>query len=248
MPLGPAGRIEAGELQAQANQGLIRSVEERPAIGDRLELDGLDRPGGAARRRAGYTLVTTHGALVKILRLADARVLLWARERRARGGEPFEVSKVVSGPIQGLCPTAPRCPAELASVGPFGRVPSWIDPHEPPRGACAYGFGSRGECLRHRNQSALESALFSPDEARRAVRLLEAMGFSVEEEAIDPGHARGRILLAHGGIGPAHQVRLLSAPGLGSLVLVREVEAAAQRRPKQQRRRRLRVLPVGGQS
>lgn len=185
---------------------------------------------------------------MKILRLADARVLLWARERRARGGEPFEVSKVVSGPLQGLCPTAPRCPAELTSAGPFARVSSWIDPHEPPHGACAYGFGNRGECLRHRNRSALESALLSPDEARRAVRLLEAMGFSVEEESIDPGQARARILLAHGGIGPAHQVRLLSAPGLGSRVLVREVEGALRRRAKPQRARRLRVLPVGGQS
>ncbi len=177
---------------------------------------------------------------MKVLRLADARVLLWAQDRE---GEPFEVSRMVTAALQPLCPTAPRCPREVEEAGPFGRPPAWIDPHEEPIGPCAYRFHTRGECLRHRNQAALEAALLGPDEAGRARRLLEAMGYRVREEALDPARLRSRILLAHGAVGPTHQVRLLNAPGLGSLVLVREGPC---QRAKPHRPRCLRVLPVGG--
>ena len=95
-------------------------------------------------------------------------MLLWARRD---GGDPFEVSKVVTQPLQPRCPSAPRCPTE---VGVFQTDhPAWIDPTEPPLDACAYEFSVRGECLRRRNQLALQCALFKPNEVQLTKRLLE---------------------------------------------------------------------------
>lgn len=185
---------------------------------------------------------------MKILRLAQARVLLWAFSRGDSGsdspetdlwGEPFEVSKVVEGPLQERCSSAPRCPDEPEeSLNGL-----WIDPNERPHGSCAYDFQRRGQCLRHRNQVALESALFRPDEIPLTRRLLESLGFTVREEAIDPTQQPVRILKAHGSVTPAsHQVRLLRSPSAGGIVLVREV-GSQQRRPAS--RRCLRVLAGG---
>lgn len=180
---------------------------------------------------------------MKVLRLTQARVLLWARrpqverERSApRSDSAFEVSKVVTRPLQPACSSAPRCPDEEGR-SPFARQrASWIDPSEPPHGSCPYAFAVRGECLRHRNQLALEAALFLPAEARRVRRLLEALGYQVEEEELEPSRAETRILKAHGCVGAHHEARLLQSPGVGSVVLVRELPRAAGPR--------MRSLPV----
>ena len=98
---------------------------------------------------------------MKILRLAQARLLLWAKEPPNLA--PFEVSKIVSQSLQPSCPTAPHCPEEELGRSLFSApAPGWVDPAEPPLGGCPYSFGLRGECLHHRNQLALESALFAP--------------------------------------------------------------------------------------
>jgi hypothetical protein len=154
---------------------------------------------------------------VKILQLARSRVLLWARER---GHDvPFEVSKVVGVPLQGRCATAPRCPGQAEEdEGEDG----WIDPDESAARDCPYAFSTRGDCLSHRNQRALEAALFRPGEVVLTRRLLEALGFEVESEPIEP-LAGSRVLIAHGAIGPSCQVRLLRSPGAGQIVLVRDV-------------------------
>lgn len=175
---------------------------------------------------------------MKLLRLAEARVLLWARERN---GDTFEVSRVVTSPVQELCPTAPRCPHEVEGLGLFEAPSPWIDPGQRPSPLCPYSFALRGECLRHRNQMALELALLRPDEAARVQRLLEALGYGVQSEAVDPSCGRPRVLRAHAA-GPAtRDVRVVSAPGLGALVLVRDRDAVV--RPGALGR--LRVLPVG---
>lgn len=175
---------------------------------------------------------------MKVLQLAGARVLLWARERNE---EPFEVSKIVSYPVQPRCPSAPRCPGEAPETPFENRRPAWVDPTQPPAGRCPYAFEVRGECLQHRNQVALELALFRPGEVPLTRSLLEAVGYSVEEESIDPTQEPSRILRAHGHVGPNHQVRLFRSPSAGSIVLVRELCASSRRS-----RRRLRVLPAGG--
>ena len=189
----------------------------------------------------GNLIRVFYEACVKVLRLAQARVLLWAfsRGNSSEGDQPFEVSKVVDGPLQARCASAPRCPDEpeesLSGL--------WIDPNERPHGSCAYDFQRRGQCLRHRNQIALELALFRPDEVPLTRRLLESLGFTVREEAIDPTQHPVRILKAHGSVTPAsHQVRLLRSPSAGGIVLVREV-GSQQRRPAS--RRCLRVLAGG---
>jgi hypothetical protein len=51
--------------------------------------------------------------------------------------------------------------------------------------------------------------------------LLEAVGFEVHEEPVDPV-AETTILLAHGHLGPAYEVRLMHSPVAGPIVLVRE--------------------------
>ena len=155
---------------------------------------------------------------MKILQLARARVRLWAG-RRAEA--PFEVTKVVGQPLQPLCSTAPRCPSPDDEHFSFRASFSWIDPLEAPAHECPYRFESRGDCLSHRNQLALEAALFDPHELDLTRRLLEAVGFEVHEEPVDPV-AETTILLAHGHLGPAYEVRLMHSPVAGPIVLVRE--------------------------
>lgn len=172
---------------------------------------------------------------MKILRLARSRVLLWAWERAS--DVPFEVSKVVHQPLQPRCPTAPRCPDEVLESPdgwPAGKAAPakpaaslWLDPAERPKGACAYRFDSRGECLGARNQLALEAALFLPTEVVLTRRLLEALGYRVDEESLDTTTPDPRILEAHGPIGPRHQVKLLRSPSAGQVVLVRRLPVAA---------------------
>lgn len=178
---------------------------------------------------------------MKILRLTRSRTLLWAHER---GSDlPYEVSKVVQQPLQPRCPTAPRCPDEAAdtSTKRAARGSLWLDPQERPVGTCAYAFATRGECLRTRNQLALEAALFRPGEVLLTRRLLEALGYTVEEEAVDTTSADPRILDAHGPIGARHQVRLHRSPSAGQVVLVRRLpKSAAQRREPL-----MTVLPAG---
>lgn len=171
---------------------------------------------------------------MKILRLTQSRILLWAHERGS--DVPYEVSKVVQQPLQPRCPTAPRCPDEAASSPATlkGKGSLWLDPQERPRGSCAYTFGTRGECLQTRNQLALEAALFKPGEVLLTRRLLEALGFTVEEEAVDTTRDP-RILEAHGPIGQRHQVRLLRSPSAGQIVLVRRLPTPAAQRGEPRR-------------
>lgn len=138
----------------------------------------------------------------------------------------------------------PRCPAELEGLGPFERPAPWIDPGAQPRGSCPYSFAVRGDCLRHRNERALEAALLQPAQATRVSRLLEALGYVVEAEPVDPGRRRPRILKAHSA-GPSgrRDVRVVSAPGVGALVLVRDRAGDAGHPVGSERR--LRVLPLG---
>lgn len=166
---------------------------------------------------------------MKILRLAQSRTLLWAHERGS--DTPYEVSKVVQQALQPRCPTAPRCPEEAARSPNAMRTKGsvWLDPSERPQGHCAYSFGTRGECLAARNQLALEAALFRPNEVLLTRRLLEALGYRVEEEPVDPTRDT-RILEAHGPISARHQVRLLRSPSAGQIVLVRKLPAATPRR------------------
>lgn len=170
---------------------------------------------------------------MKILRLAQSRVLLWASERGS--DVPFEVSKVVNQPLQPKCPTAPRCPGEVmqaadgwpagskADAPPKTGGALWLDPAERPRGSCAYHFEVRGDCLQTRNQLALEAALFRPSEVVLTKRLLEALGYRVDEETLDTTKSDPRILDAHGPIGARHQVKLMRSPSAGQVVLVRRL-------------------------
>lgn len=154
----------------------------------------------------------------RILPLATARVLLWAHDEASDQG--FEVSKAVTRPLQARCTSAPSCPSE--PFDPFSG-PAWIDPDEPPLDPCPYGFRRRGQCLLHRNREALEAALFQIGEARRAARLLTALGYAVREEAIDPlgGARETRILWAHSALHDGDEVRVLPGPAGMRLVLVR---------------------------
>ncbi len=157
-------------------------------------------------------LMGSEATRVKILRLAGCRALLWARERGS--GASYEVSKGVDRPLQARCASAPRCPGDAE------RDPAWVDPAEEAPAGCPYAFHDRGECLEHRNRQALEAALFTPSEARRTRGLLEALGYEVEEEAVEPA-LDDRILAAHRAPTPGRQVRVLGGPGGAALVLVR---------------------------
>ncbi|MBL4844020.1 MAG: hypothetical protein JKY65_00720 [Planctomycetes bacterium] len=178
---------------------------------------------------------------MKILRLAHARVLLWAHDQG--GGEPFEVSKVVDGPLQARCETAPRCPGEDPDAeSESGESGLWVDPQELPVGDCAYAFPHRGACLSHRNQLALERAMFLPTEVALTRRLLESLGYRVREESIDATHDAPRILIAHGNVqARSHQVKLIKSPSAGSVVMVRRVGSQQRRSSHSQ----LRVLAGG---
>lgn len=167
---------------------------------------------------------------MKILRLSTSRVLLWAHERGVPNAAPFEVSKVVDGPLQARCPSAPRCPGERAKGS--------IDPDAPASPTCAYAFRQRGDCLRARNQLALEAALFRPGELLLTRRLLEALGFTIRAETVDVTEASGpRVLAAHGALGKSLQVRMFRSPSAGPIVLVRPEPSGARR-----------ALPLGGRT
>lgn len=156
---------------------------------------------------------------MRVLQLARSRVLIWARERGANGAA-FEASRAVEGPLLPRCASAPRCPG---SKGP-------IDPDAIPPSSCPYAFSRVGECVEHRNRRALEAGLFRPEEARLARRLLEAVGYEVEVEAVDPlaGDA-GRILRAHRPLSQKSDVRVFQAPYGGRIVLVRDTHDASRR-------------------
>ena len=176
---------------------------------------------------------------MKVLQLARSRMLLWARER---GGNEaaFEVSRAVEGPLLERCATAPRCPepgtrgeaatpaAASASAGRAGTAspaPPPLDPAAPAASDCPYAFERVGDCVLHRNRRALEAGLFRPMEAQLARRLLEAIGYEVESEGVDPLHEdAGRILRAHRPLSRRSEVRVLSAPYGGRSVLVRDGE------------------------
>lgn len=160
--------------------------------------------------------------------MARARVLLWAQRQ---GQPPFEVSKIVAHPLQPLCATAPRCAGELAGEACFQQdAPLWVDPAEPPFGSCPYAFARRGDCLSHRNQLALEGALFAPGEVALTRRLLEALGYRVTEESVDPVRDK-KILSAHSHLGPSKEIALLHSPAAGPIVLVRERSRPRQALP-----------------
>jgi hypothetical protein len=175
---------------------------------------------------------------VKILRLATSRVLLWAHEGGLPNAAPFEVSKVVDGPLQARCPSAPRCPGEGGSRVKGERPKGSIDPDAPASPTCAYTFELRGDCLRARNQLALEAALFRPGELLLTRRLLEALGFTIRAETVDVTEPTGpRVLAAHGALGKALQVRMFRSPSAGPIVLVRPEPSGARR-----------ALPLGGRT
>lgn len=146
---------------------------------------------------------------LKVLRLARSRVVLWAQ--RPGSDEPFEVTRVIEQPLQSRCESAPRCPDQEHHGLSFDSMVS---------SACPYAFLDRGECIRHRNQRALEEALFLPAAAASVVRLLESLGYEVRREVVDPVHDV-RVLRAHSPIEPDQEVRVLPDPSsCGRIVLV----------------------------
>lgn len=155
-------------------------------------------------------------ARTNLLSLARARILVWATPRGERA--EFEVSKAVSVALQAKCKTAPLCAGESAEN------PGWLDPQAAPLGTCPYAYESRGECICDRNAEALGAALFGPGEARLVRNYLHALGYGVREEEVPPLDLGGmRILHAHSKIGDSHDVRVMGVPGVGELVLVRDL-------------------------
>ena len=153
-----------------------------------------------------------------ILSLARARLLLWATPRGQKLA--YEVSKAVNTPLQAKCKTAPLCPGESPQDG----LPGWIQPNGAPVGACPYHYETRGECISDRNVEALVAALFLPAEARLVSNYLNALGYNVREEEFPPESLDGaRILNAHARISSSHEVRVMGAPGVGEIVLVRDL-------------------------
>jgi hypothetical protein len=153
-----------------------------------------------------------------VLSLARARRLLWATPRA--DATAYEVSKAVNVPLQAKCKTAPLCPGE----SPQDTLPGWIQPNGAPVGACPYDYETRGQCISDRNIEALVAALFSPAEARLVSNYLTALGYNVREEEFRPESLDGtRILNAHARIGSSHEVRVMGAPGVGEIVLVRDL-------------------------
>ena len=146
---------------------------------------------------------------VKVLRLARSRVVLWALHPGS--DEPFEVTRVIEQSLQPRCESAPRCPDQPHHGL---TLESEVSP------ACPYAFLERGECIRHRNQRALEEALFLPAAAASVARLLESLGYQVRRETVDPVHDV-RVLRAHSPIEPDQEVRVLPDPSsCGRIVLV----------------------------
>jgi hypothetical protein len=160
-------------------------------------------------------------ASTNLLSLSQARLLLWAAPRG--DSLPFEVSKAVTTALQARCKTAPLCPGESPES------PGWLDPQAPPKGACPYFYESRGECICDRNSEALGAALFGPGEARVVRNYLHALGYDVSQEEIPPLDLNGmRILHAHSKISDSHDVRVMGVPGVGELVLVRDLGPGAR--------------------
>jgi hypothetical protein len=158
-----------------------------------------------------------------LLSLARARILLWATPRGDKVA--FEVSKAVTAALQARCKSAPLCPGE----SPETTNPGWLDPQTAPLGACPYAYETRGECICDRNAEALGAALFGPGDARLVRNYLHALGYSVREEEIPPLDLSGmRILHAHSKIGDSHDVRVMGVPGVGELVLVRDLAAGTK--------------------
>jgi|GEM_PF-1971901 len=160
-------------------------------------------------------------ATANVLSIAKARLLLWASPR----GETlaYEVSKAVNAPLQARCKTAPLCPGESPQDG----LPGWIQPNGAPVGPCPYDYDTRGQCISDRNIEALLAALFLPSEARLVANYLNALGYNVREEEFPPESLDGaRILNAHARIGSSHEVRVMGAPGVGEIVLVRDLADA----------------------
>jgi hypothetical protein len=158
-----------------------------------------------------------------VLSLSRGRLLLWATPRG--DGLAYEVSRAVHAPLQVRCKTAPLCPGESPGDG----LPGWIEPTAAPRAECPYDYQTRGQCITDRNVEALLAALFSPPEARLAGNYLKALGYAVREEEISPESLDGtRILHAHARIGNSHEVRVSCAPGVGEIVLVRDLSSPKQ--------------------
>lgn len=156
---------------------------------------------------------------MRVLQLARSRVLIWARERGANGAA-YEASRAVEGPLLSRCPSAPRCPGAKGPIDPDAAAPR----------TCPYSFPRVGECVEHRNRKALEAGLFLPEEARLARRLLEAVGYEVELESVDPLlDDAGRILKAHRPLSQKSDVRVFQAPYGGRIVLVRDTQDAGKR-------------------
>lgn len=169
-------------------------------------------------RRTPEPVAAPAPATSNVVSLARARTLLWAIPR----GESiaYEVSKAVNAPLQARCKTAPLCPGESPQDG----VPGWIQPNGAPVGPCPYDYETRGQCISDRNIEALVAALFSPTEARLVANYLKALGYNVREEEFPPESLDGtRILNAHARIGQSHEVRVMGAPGVGEIVLVRDL-------------------------
>jgi hypothetical protein len=192
-------------------------------------------PGSSRSSRRGFTLLPAltdrprppSGRLpaqaqvaepTNVLSLAHARRLIWATPRGEKIA--YEVSKAVNAPLQAKCKTAPLCPGESPSDG----LPGWIQPGGAPVGACPYDYETRGQCISDRNIEALVAALFLPAEARLVTNYLSALGYNVREEEVPAESLDGaRILNAHGRIGGSHEVRVMGAPHVGEIVLVRDL-------------------------
>jgi hypothetical protein len=182
------------------------------------------RPTGRRLREAVVedtaTLAIQVSPAGNVLSLARARKLIWASPRGERLS--YEVSKAVNVPLQSRCKTAPLCPGESPQDG----LPGWIQPNGAPVGACPYDYATRGQCISDRNIEALIAALFLPAEARLVSNYLSALGYNVREEEFPPESLDGtRILNAHARIGSSHEVRVLGAPNVGEIVLVRDLAA-----------------------
>ncbi|MCA8924533.1 MAG: hypothetical protein KDD82_22165 [Planctomycetes bacterium] len=145
---------------------------------------------------------------MKVLRLARSRVVLWAHQPGS--DEALEVTRVIERPLQTRCTSAPRCPDQDSHAFTLDATVS---------SECPYAFGERGECVRHRNQRALEEALFLPGAAHRVARLLASLGYEVGTETVDTVHD-ARVLRAHSPIEPDQEVRVLPDPTTGGRIVL----------------------------
>lgn len=179
-------------------------------------LPGSERPQGKNKKAVSPAPLPAQSG--NLLSLARARLLIWATPRGEKLS--YEVSKAVNAPLQVKCKSAPLCPGESPQDG----LPGWIQPNGAPVGPCPYDYETRGQCISDRNIEALLAALFLPQEARLVSNYLSALGYNVREEEFPPESLDGaRILNAHARIGASHEVRVMGAPGVGEIVLVRDL-------------------------